>query len=136
MAAEQAMTYAGWPVKLIEIADVVGADGAMQISRRYGGRSLYVPSRPIPGHRLEVLLGRAAYHALIAAYGGTELRDIPLASALTNKEAVIRSLARAHPDMSRRRIAETARTTERHVRRVLNDDRPDREYQQLTLWGD
>lgn len=136
--ADPAMTssarYEGWPQRLVEIAEVVGPEGALLLARRFGGRAVYVPGTPIAGHRLERLLGRPAFVTLCQHYGGMELRDIPLAAALHNKEQMIRSLARDYPDMSRSRIAETARTTERHVRRVLNDDRPERDYRQLSLF--
>lgn len=112
--------YAGWPDKLMEIADIAGDEAALRLARMYGGRSVYVPGKAIEGHPLEALLGRDAFTMLVKHYGGTELRDIPLASALTNKARMIQQLARAYPDMSHRQIAASARTTERHVRRILN----------------
>jgi hypothetical protein len=111
-----------WPFKLMEIADVVGDEAALRLARMYGGRSVYVPGKRIENHPLEHLLGQEAFEKLIKYCGGMELRDIPLASALSNKFQMIRALARTYPDMSNRQIAAAARTTERHVRRVLNDE--------------
>jgi hypothetical protein len=127
---------AGWPAKLMEIADVAGEEAAMRLSRMYGGRSVYVPGKRIENHPLERLLGQDAFEKLIQHYGGMELRDIPLASALSTKSRMIRSLARAYPDMSNRQIAASARTTERHVRRVLNDENGNGNSEQMNLFDE
>lgn len=136
MATEVTDEYAGWPERLIEIAEVIGDEAALRLVRVYGGRSVYVPGKPIEGHSLEQLLGRDAFVKLVLNYGGAELRDIPLAAALSSKALMIRSLARSFPNMSNRRIAAAARTTERHVRRVLNDEPDENDSGQMGLFDE
>ncbi len=125
--------YRDWPPKLAEIAEAVGPHAALRLAVRFGGRGLYVPHHPRAGHAIERAIGPEAFRLLCKRYGGTELRDIPLGAALSNKGVAIRSTAQAHPQLSHRSIAARLRTTERHVRRVLNDD-SGRHEQQLNLF--
>ena len=123
-----------WPQSLMELAEVVGPEAALAIAREFGGRGVYVPHTAYPGHIIEQVIGRGAFERLCKYHGGEELRDIPLAAALENKSALIRATARNYPDLSHRAIAAALRTTERHVRRVLNGEDGPVYQEQLTMF--
>lgn len=57
-----------------DIAAEIGFTPALTIAVWYGGRRLYVPKQPIPGHALEGLVGRSAFVRLVSAFPGKWLR--------------------------------------------------------------
>jgi len=55
---------------LRQLADAVGVEGVLKLSRAFGGQRLYVPANPGPEHRLSKLLGQERAIALAREFGG------------------------------------------------------------------
>jgi hypothetical protein len=55
---------------LRQLADAVGVEGVLKLSRAFGGQRLYVPANPGPEHRLSKLLGHDRAIALAREFGG------------------------------------------------------------------
>lgn len=55
---------------LRQLADAVGVEGVLKLSRAFGGQRIYVPTNPGPEHRLSKLLGHDRAIALAREFGG------------------------------------------------------------------
>jgi len=102
------------PQGMRELKDVVGPGAALAICAKWGGRTLYIPSRARADHPLSLLLGAEAATRLCTAMAGDRLsvpktdavmRQIKYRSIQRKKRegASIASLARAF-DLTPRRI--------------------------------
>jgi Mor family transcriptional regulator len=56
-----------------DLADTLGLPDAIEIVRRWGGRTFYVPTKVRPHDPLALTLGLDSARRLVAAYGGQEL---------------------------------------------------------------
>lgn len=57
-----------------EVADAVGLADAIELVRRWGGRTLYVPKKVRSSDPLALTLGFESARRLVAAFGGQELQ--------------------------------------------------------------
>lgn len=109
------------PGILYDIAQSTDRDCAYILAQKWGGLNLYIPKPQslTPRHRLVRALGMEAAVKLCTLYQ-CEYIDIPLGPALPpHKKSIILELAE-NRGLSHRAIARKAKTSERHVRRVLN----------------
>ena len=74
MEAAQETAPTDWPASMIELADVLDVATTQKLMTEYGGRRIYVPSRPpMAQHRLSRLLGLEQARRLSEFYGGDEI---------------------------------------------------------------
>lgn len=77
-----------------ELAEAIGLPAAMEVVRRWGGRSLRVPVAVEAGDPLALVLGLDAARALVAIHGGAELQLPVERNALLDmrNEAILRAV--------------------------------------------
>lgn len=106
-----------------DLADCIGADAARTFTRLMGGARVYVPVKPESGHKLEKILGPAAFHALTVAFGG---RNICLPNDrerdTAKKRAFVLFCAGYTPDQ----VAAECRITRRYADSLLHMLRKER----------
>ncbi|HLY56365.1 MAG TPA: hypothetical protein VKS60_12465 [Stellaceae bacterium] len=107
---------------LSEMAQAIGTGPALVLARRFGGRPLYIPKRPGPGHKLTRCLGAENARRLGAAFGG-ERFIIPCARAYLRwlDARALRILGRPINE-----IARHLGVNDRHIRRLLYGFHPER----------
>ncbi|MDG3442427.1 hypothetical protein [Nitrospirillum amazonense] len=104
-----------------QLIGLVGFRAAMDLSRHWGGRSLYIPKQPSPGSPLVAVVGAAAAAKLAREYGGADLA-IPITQG---KRARVWHLRRQ--GMSVAQIARVMGYTERAIYYILAEPDPDPE---------
>jgi DNA-binding NarL/FixJ family response regulator len=101
-----------------EIEEVIGAEAAAVLGRKYGGVSKYIPADPRRGGLLE-LLGPEASQALAKRFGGSCLM---LPNATRRKEPKkVRIIELIEAGWSTRRIALKVKCTEDWVKMVRRE---------------
>lgn len=106
------------PQALAELADVIGADVALELASRFGGRRVYIPMSATPDHPLAETLGLEAMSALVEYLGSGEFM-VPSAKQL-ERFARDRAIRREHADgASCRTLAERYQLGERRVWEIL-----------------
>lgn len=104
-----------------------GLTAALALARHYGGVSVYLPNPDYltAEHRLVKQLGLAAAKSLCRNFGPGEV-EVPLgpmgAKPISQE---IRRLGKIE-GLTRQQIARKLGTTDRHVRRILNGDKDDK----------
>ena len=106
-----------------ELADCIGADAARTLTRQMGGARVYVPVRPKPGHKLEKILGPAAFDALTLAFGG---RNICLPNDRERDTAKKRALDLFRAGYTPDQVAAECRITRRYADALLHMLRAER----------
>lgn len=53
-----------------DLGAIIGFSNTLLLCGTRGGKQLYVPEKPTPGHLLETLLGATAFAAMVAEWGG------------------------------------------------------------------
>jgi len=121
------MSPLSWPPKptelpgiLGELAALVGVRPALALAREYGGRRLFVPPEPKPGHRLCIIMGERAARVL-GSLRGSERIDVPTAVTLLRWYAAARLRASGY---SHGAIAEKLGMSERRVREITKGVEP------------
>lgn len=110
--------WSAWPVRLREIAQVIGRDLALKLAAECGGIVTYIPNRVHAEHAWCKAVGEVAFAQLVDAYGGQRI-DLPLGSHINRVVLKTEIIELAEQGLSVRAIAVRLRTTMRHVRRVL-----------------
>lgn len=104
----------GWPSRLLEVAEVIGADSALLLVEKFGGISVYVPSPEMlrRDHHLVRELGWDKAMTLCQARGGEHI-DVPtLYYARAKKQRIVNAVG------SNRAIAMRFGVTEAYVRKL------------------
>lgn len=101
---------------LTELADVIGAQFAQELCKRFGGTRIYVPRRIGEHHPIYVALGCEGAAALAAYAGGGDI-DVPMQAA--RRERVIALYSKG--TLTRGQIALETSYSERHVYRLIRD---------------
>lgn len=105
---------AGWPARLLEVAEVIGADSALLLVEKFGGIRVYVPSQEMlhHSHHLARELGWDKALTLCQAWGGEHI-DVPtLYYAKAKKQRIVNAIG------SNRAIAIRFGVTEAYVRKL------------------
>lgn len=78
---------------LRQLADTVGVEGVLKLSRAFGGKRLYVPANPGPEHRLSKLLGHDRAIALAREFGSLRTENpVPRAFLFFRRQVYRRML--------------------------------------------
>lgn len=111
---EPEVDVTGWPNRLLEVAEEIGAASALGLVEKFGGISLYIPSAKelTRSHLLVRELGWNKAEALCLARGGEHVEIPTLYYARAKKAAIVRATG------STRAIALRYRVTEAYVRRL------------------
>lgn len=112
------------PPRLQEFARVIGLDATMRLVERYGGRRIYVPATPRPGHPLAELIGHERFVLLCEEFSadGHGLRfELPKADRVLNALRNARIRADYGTRKSLRKLALEHGLTERHIARIVAD---------------
>jgi len=110
----------GWPRSLIEVADVIGDDAALELQAAFAGQRVYIPLKPKDTSRVARAVGMRAARLLGACgFGGLYL-DVPSHSfiAARNKREAIEREPGSAP-----RVAAKFGCSERWVRMVRREAR-------------
>jgi len=120
MAERNENGRAGWPRSLIELADAIGDELALEVQAAYGGRRLYVPQKRIESSGLAGLIGPAAVRRLVrAGYGGQYLEVATHHSmAAARRRAAIEASNGSATELARR-----FRCSERRIRQIRKAQR-------------
>jgi len=62
-----------------DLGAIVGFSNTLLLCGTRGGKTLYVPEQPTPGHWLEKQIGPAAFKAMVEAWGGETIQIPALA---------------------------------------------------------
>lgn len=108
-----------WSPLLTSIGEVVGPELALKLVDHMGGIRLWMPVRAREDHRCALLIGFEPWQRLCAALGGKEI-VIPTGRFRDLKKVAVIELAAQN--LGHAEIARRARTTERYVRKILNDE--------------
>ncbi len=102
---------------LDEVAGAIGADAAMKLSAKFGGRRLYIPKQIPANDAIAVVIGAAAAADLARYFHGTSI-TFP---ARPGKRDLVLTLA-AKGTLTNSRIAEEVGVSERMVYRILAEE--------------
>lgn len=104
----------GWPARLLEVAEEIGAAAALLLVERFGGISLYIPTVQAlkRDHLLVRALGLEAATQLCKARGGEHVEVPTLYYARSKKVRIVNATG------STRAIAMRYGVTESYVRRL------------------
>jgi hypothetical protein len=103
------------PKRAQEIAEMIGTEAMLLLTKKWGGRTLYVPKTMPAEHPIAAAIGYVPARRLTSQYGGDRL-DIPRCIGAHNERAV---LALRRQGLSESRIANELRIDNRSVRRVV-----------------
>ncbi|WP_439604266.1 helix-turn-helix domain-containing protein [Shinella sp.] len=110
---------AGIPASLIDVAETLGLRVALKLLQEYAGIEVPVPKRPDDTHPFILALGKEDGYALCNMLGGGTLY-VP-----NRKKGAKRDVLALHAaGKSREEIARILGISQRHVRRVANQDKP------------
>ena len=89
------------PALLYDLREAFGEETALRLARHYGGRKIYVPSRPLAEHYLARTMGVAVLAWLVSRTPGQEVL-VPMATASHQKqrEAEIRHYIESGADVA------------------------------------
>lgn len=104
-----------------QLIGLVGFRAAMELSRQWGGRAIYIPYKPSAGSPLVAVIGQAAADTLARRYGGADL-VVPITQG---KRARVWQLRRAGASVAQ--IARDMGYTERAIYYILAEPDPDPE---------
>ena len=121
------IALADLPPFLRSVAEMTNLGIALALARDFGGTRQYIPKRPQADKWLAAAIGLEAAEILCGVYGDRHV-EIP-------KFAAKRRLAILQADGTAAEIARAYGVTERHVRRVRNED-PQRDERQGSLFSD
>lgn len=106
-----------WPDLLRELAGLIGPETALRLANACGGlERQYVPRDADADHPWSKVLSPEQWQRVVAAWGGQRV-DLPRGTFIRLAKREIMALA--EQGVPHRQIAQRVRTTERHVRRVL-----------------
>lgn len=98
------------------LAEIVGVEGVLKLSRVYGGRRLYVPANPGPSHRLSKLLGHDRAIALAREFGGLRTENpVPRAFLFFRRQVYRRMLEDLAAGETQAQVARRFGTTQQFV---------------------
>jgi Mor family transcriptional regulator len=110
---------------------LLGAEALARLSKRFGGRRIYVPATINPGHELAVVLGLEPALVLAKHFAGLTL-SVPMPQhAADRRRQVIEMNAEG---FTRAAIAEKVGLTERRVYQILDEDDDSAPRPQLKLF--
>lgn len=95
-----------------ELSALVGARDARALCSAVGGVRIYIPKRPVPGHRLSGIVGAQALMKLCGHYGGM---DVTFPNMRKNAPVKARAMAMLERGASSREVALSLGVTERYV---------------------
>ncbi len=117
-AAEQSE---GLPGVLARISEAAGPEVALEMASKFGGRTVYIPARPVADSVLVRAVGQAAVEKIIRAIGRGHL-EVPLGplANYARMRAAIRAQLRAGKSAPQiaRMLGCHERTVERERRRM------------------
>lgn len=109
--------FEAWPDVLQELAKIIGPESTLRLARECGGlERTYIPHEPTADHPWAKVLSAEHWSKVVEAFGGQRV-DLPLGTFVRILKRDIMALA--EQGVPHRQIAIRLRTTERHVRRVL-----------------
>lgn len=111
------------PTSLIDIAEVLGMRVAIALIENFGGLDVKFPVKPGNEHPVIKALGETDGYALCHYMGGQAIY-IPR-KAVANLRASVEALDAM--SLSRAEIARRLQISERHVRRIANDQKDERQ---------
>ncbi|HBD91797.1 MAG: hypothetical protein A2092_11995 [Rhodobacteraceae bacterium GWE1_64_9] len=106
------------PASLIDVAETLGLRVALALIQNFGGRELRVPVRPAPDHPLIIALGEQDGFAVCHFLAGQTIY-VPLGRAGGLRRNAATLDAKGY---DRGAIARMLGISQRHVRRLLNDE--------------
>lgn len=112
-------SLSGIPASLIDVAETLGLRVALKLLQHYAGIEIKVPKHPDDTHPIILALGREDGDALCSMLGG-DMIYVPN----RKKGARTNVLALQTAGKSREEIARLLGISQRHVRRVANQDKP------------
>lgn len=108
----------GLPASLIDLAETLGLSVALKLVRAFGGQEIKFPKAPKPDHPIIKALGETDGLAVCEYLGGAMIY-VPHGRAGANRRAVAGLEEKGH---TRGEIARMLGISQRHVRRLANDD--------------
>lgn len=106
------------PASLVEVKEVIGMDGAMNLVRGFGGIRIFVPKRLRADHRLVVSLGLEAAQRLSHYFGG-EILAVPRAVKALQQRRNREIISQYGRSVSVRLLAQEHQLTERQIYSIL-----------------
>lgn len=106
-------------MRLEELVEVIGVDGALLLCGQYGGARLHVPAEMEPGHHLAQLVGLEAAEKMSARAGGCTI-EIPKADAWNKARRDEQLRLDRSRGLSQAALARKYKLTQRWVRAILN----------------
>lgn len=101
---------------LRQLADTVGVESVLKLSRAFGGKRLYVPANPGPEHRLSKLLGHDRAIALAREFGGLRTENpVPRAFLFFRRQVYRRMLEDLAAGETQAQVARRFGTTQQFV---------------------
>jgi len=122
----------GLPASLVDVAETLGLSVALKLIQAFGGQDLKFPRRPGPDHPVIKALGETDGYAVCKYLAGSMIY-VPHGRAGARRRAVADLSEKGH---SRGRIARLLGISQRHVRRLANDDVPTTDSRQPGLFDD
>lgn len=111
------------PTSLVDVAETLGLRVALSLMEHFGGLEIAFPMKPRPDHPIIKALGATDGHALCHFLGG---QSIYVPRRLNSTVAVDVQRLEAQ-GLDRATIARKLGISQRHVRRVANRSRDDRQ---------
>ena len=112
------------PHSLQELTDVIGLTAALKLAAAFPGVPLYIPAKAEPDHRIAQIIGIDAFTALVKEYQQDTLK-LPKVDAAERqiKHGMVKAMKRE--GQSNRTIALEMNYTQRHVERLVSNQRND-----------